>query len=79
MIQRYYFDTSIFGGFFDPEFSKETKQIFNLVLDGKIVVTPECLELAAQYIKHKVVGYTSLDDCIHIATATLYSVDALLS
>ena len=113
MIQRCYFDTSIFGGFFDPEFSKETKQIFDLVLEGKILciysdlceqelilapsrisklvekipkefkqkilVTPECLELAALYIKHKVVGYTSLDDCIHIATATLYRVDALLS
>ena len=37
MILRYYFDTSIFGGFFDPEFSKETKQIFNLVLYGKIL------------------------------------------
>lgn len=37
MIQRYYFDTSIFGGFFDPEFSKETKQIFDLVLEGKIL------------------------------------------
>jgi predicted nucleic acid-binding protein len=113
MIQRYYFDTSIFGGFFDPEFSKETKQIFDLVFEGKILciysdlcekeliqapsrisklvekipiefkhkilVTPECLELAAHYIIHKVVGYTSLDDCIQIATATLYGVDALLS
>ena len=37
MIQRYYFDTSIFGGFFDPEFSKETKQIFDLVYEGKIL------------------------------------------
>ena len=37
MIQRYYFDTSIFGGFFDPEFSKETKQIFDLVAEGKIL------------------------------------------
>ncbi len=113
MIQRYYFDTSIFGGYFDPEFSKETKQIFDTVSKGKIIciysdlcekelilapsrisallekipfafkqkilVTPECLELASSYIKHKVVGYTSLDDCIHIATATIYHADALLS
>jgi predicted nucleic acid-binding protein len=113
MIQRYYFDTSVFGGFFDPEFSKETMRIFDLVLEGeilciysdlceqelilapsrisklvekiplelkqKILVTPECLELAGHYIKHKVVGYTSLDDCIHIATATINNVDALLS
>ena len=89
MIQRYYFDTSVFGGFFDPEFSKETMQIFDLVFEGeilciysdlceqelilapsrisklvekiplafkqKILVTPECLELADHYIKHKVV------------------------
>jgi hypothetical protein len=113
MIQRYYFDTSIFGGFFDPEFSKETMQIFVLVAEGeilciysdlceeelilapsrisellkkipaefkrKILVTPECLELANLYIKHQVVGFTSLSDCIHIATATLYKVDTLLS
>ena len=113
MIQRYYFDTSVFGGFFDPEFSKETMQIFDLVFEGeilciysdlceqelilapsrisklvekiplafkqKILVTPECLELAHHYIKHKVVGYTSLDDCIHIATATICKVDTLLS
>lgn len=113
MIQRYYFDTSVFGVFFDPEFSKETMRIFDLVLEGeilciysslceqelilapsrisklvekiplefkqKILVTPECLELAGHYIKHKVVGYTSLDDCIHIATATINNVDALLS
>lgn len=37
MNQRYYFDTSVFGGFFDPEFSKETMQIFDLVFEGEIL------------------------------------------
>ena len=45
----------------------------------KIFVTPEGLRLAQTYVDEKVVGETSLDDCIHIATATLNKVDMLLS
>ena len=45
----------------------------------KILVTPEALKLAQQYVNEKVVGETSLDDCIHIATATLNKVDMLIS
>ena len=37
MIQRCYFDTSIFGGYFDDEFSKETHILFNQVIAGKII------------------------------------------
>jgi hypothetical protein len=35
--------------------------------------------LAQTYIDEKVVGPTSLDDCIHIAVATLNKVDILVS
>lgn len=45
----------------------------------KVLVTPEALKLAQTYVNEKVVGETSLDDCIHIATATLNKVDMLVS
>ena len=43
------------------------------------MVTPEALKLAQTYVDEKVVGETSLDDCIHIAVATLNRVDMLIS
>lgn len=113
MIQRFYMDTSIFGGLFDLEFEKETTLLFEKVKLGQVIcvysnlteselsraplrvrrlfedldekfkekiqVTPEALILAQEYIKEKVVGETSLDDCIHIATATIGKVDLLVS
>jgi hypothetical protein len=113
MIQRFYFDTSVFGGVFDSEFEEETILLFEKVKLGVIkcvysnlteteltnapekvrnffagikdehkemmAVTQEALELAQAYIKEKVVGETSLDDCIHIAIATLNKVDLLVS
>ena len=113
MEQRFYFDTSVFGGLFDIEFEEETALLFEKVNLGqikcvysnlteseltnspervrnffenvkdefkeKIFVTPEGLRLAQTYVDEKVVGETSLDDCIHIATATLNKVDMLLS
>lgn len=45
----------------------------------KVFVTPEGLELAQIYIHQKVVGKASLDDCIHIATATLSRVNMFVS
>jgi predicted nucleic acid-binding protein len=45
----------------------------------KIRVTPESLKLAEAYINEKVVGETSFDDCVHIATATVHKVDLLVS
>jgi hypothetical protein len=45
----------------------------------KVFVTPEGLKLAQTYVDEKVVGETSLDDCIHIATATLSKVNMLVS
>ena len=113
MTQRFYFDTSVFGGMYDIEFEKETTLLFEKVSLGQIIcvysnlteselskapekvkdffqnlkeeykevvsVTPEGLQLAQAYITENVVGQTSIDDCIHIATATLNKVDVLVS
>ena len=113
MQQRFYFDTSVFGGVFDDEFEEESLMLFEKVKLGQIkcvysnltekelstapekvqlffseiktddkervLVTPESLKLAQSYINEKVVGETSLDDCIHIATATINKVDILVS
>jgi len=45
----------------------------------RVVVNGEIIELATKYLDEKVVGKTSFDDCIHIATATLNKVDLLVS
>lgn len=45
----------------------------------KVFVTSEAFQLAQTYVDEKVVGETSFDDCLHIATATLNKVDILVS
>ena len=113
MKQRFYFDTSVFGGVFDAEFEEATLQLFERVKLGKViclysdlietellnapqkvkdyfknipiqctervVVTDEIIRLATKYIEEKVVGETSFNDCLHIATATLNKADILVS
>lgn len=113
MEQRFYFDTSVFGGVFDTEFEEETLLLFERVKLGlvkcvysnlteaeletapervriffnklkpenteKVFVSPEAFQLAQTYVDEKVVGETSFDDCLHIATATLNKVDILVS
>ena len=105
-----YLDTSIFGGYYDDIFMRETRLLFEKIKAGKyhvfisdivenelenapenvkkllneinyeiIYITSECENLADEYIKEKVVGKTSRDDCIHIATATIFNVDYLVS
>jgi predicted nucleic acid-binding protein len=112
-MQRFYFDTSVFGGVFDVEFEEATLQLFERVKLGqlicvfsdltetellnapenvklhfknlsventeRVIVTDEILLLATKYVEEKVVGQTSFDDCIHIATATIYKADILVS
>ncbi len=113
MTQRFYFDTSVFGGIYDAEFEQETTLLFEKVSLGQIIcvysnlteaelinapdrvrdffeqlrpehkelvpVSEEGLQLARTYIAENVVGQTSIDDCIHIATATINKVDVLIS
>lgn len=113
MKQRFYLDTSVFGGVFDKEFDEFTLQLFERIKLGKIIciyselvetelvkapkkvidffarlpkeslekvkITDDILALATKYIDEKVVGETSFDDCIHIATATIHRADILVS
>ncbi len=44
-----------------------------------ISYSDSAIELAALYIKEKVVGLTSISDCIHIALATIHNADVLVS
>jgi hypothetical protein len=112
-MQRFYFDTSVFGGAFDKEFEEATLQLFERVKLGKVIcmfsdltetellsapenvkryfknlpkkyiekviVTDEILILASKYVAEHVAGKTSVDDCIPIATATIYKADILVS
>ena len=64
------------------ELKKAPENVRNIMkeLDYKLIeVTPECKSLADEYIKEKVVGKTSKDDCVHIATATINNIDILVS
>ena len=45
----------------------------------RIELTEEAIQLADAYIIQKVVGKTSLEDCRHIALATINRVDVLAS
>ncbi len=42
-------------------------------------LTTEATELAQKYIEENVVGKTSFADCLHIALATIYKADLLVS
>jgi hypothetical protein len=45
----------------------------------RVELTDEAMKLADIYIVEKVVGKTSIEDCRHIAMATIYKVDVLAS
>jgi len=111
MKQRFYIDTSVWGGIFDKEFEQETTLLFDMAKKEsieclysditeselakapekvwlffeafpnkqKVEITPEVLKLAETYVNENVVGNTSFDDCVHIATATVHRADLLVS
>lgn len=46
MIKRVYIDTSVFGGYFDKEFEKETRPFFGKIKEKKVkIIVSEILEL----------------------------------
>ena len=56
MKQRLYIDTSVFGGYFDEEFSEFTKPLFNRILNGEFIlffstVTQDELENAPNTVR----------------------------
>ena len=64
------------------ELENAPENVKNLLTEIKyhmIEVTAEHEKLADEYIREEVIGKTSKDDCIHIATATIYNIDFLVS
>lgn len=64
MIPRIYIDTSVFGGYFDEEYTEHTKPLFERLLNGEFKllfssVTQEELENAPENVKRLVKGLKS--------------------
>jgi predicted nucleic acid-binding protein len=112
-MERIYLDTSVFGGYFEPEFELWTKILFEQINNGNFIVilsrltdvelqkapqhvqdlaksipfnriefveiSEPAIKLSELYIKEKVVGKSSISDCLHIAIATLLNADVLAS
>jgi predicted nucleic acid-binding protein len=110
---RIYLDTSVIGGYFDPEFAKWTKRLFAALEAGRFVavlspvvvrelqaapervqnlvkkasairweyaaVSADIDQLADLYLRAGVVGKALRDDCLHVATATVWDADVLVS
>ena len=62
-----------------PERVRQFVLALNSAAIERIKTTTESIFLAETYISENVVGPTSRDDCLHIATATINTADALLS
>lgn len=110
---RLYVDTSVFGGYFDEEFSEFSIPLFEKLIAGEfnllfstvtldelenapervralvkklkvsntefLETISEAVDLAMEYICEGVVGESSFADCLHIALATIYGADYLIS
>ena len=62
---------------FSPEKVKQLLHRYSPENFERINLTEEVIELANTYVTEKVVGKTSLEDCRHIALATINKVDFL--
>jgi predicted nucleic acid-binding protein len=62
-----------------PKNVRELLQTYSKECFERVSLTKEAIELADKYISEKVVGKTSLEDCRHIALATLNKIDVLAS
>jgi hypothetical protein len=62
-----------------PDFVRGLLDNIPLEYIERVEVTQDANDLAMKYIEAGVVGRTSFDDCRHIATATLYKADVLVS
>lgn len=62
-----------------PENVREHLLIYSPDKFQRVDLTEEAIKLADAYIEEKVVGETSLEDCRHIALATINKVDVLAS
>ncbi len=62
-----------------PERVRQLLQKYSADNFERVSLTAEALKLAGTYISEKVVGQTSVEDCRHIALATINRVDVLAS
>jgi hypothetical protein len=62
-----------------PQNVRELLHKFSTDKFERVTLTEEAIQLAETYITEKVVGKTSLEDCRHIALATINRVDVLAS
>lgn len=62
-----------------PQHVRELLLSFSAEKFQRIELTEEAINLADTYIHEKVVGKTSIEDCRHIALATINKVDVLAS
>ncbi len=69
----------------DLELEKAPERVRNLLYNfpnecfERIALNQESKELGEMYVKENVVGRTSIEDCYHIAMATINNVDVLAS
>jgi predicted nucleic acid-binding protein len=62
-----------------PQLVKEHLLKYSADKFQRVELTEEAIKLSGAYINEKVVGKTSLEDCRHIAIATIHKVDVLAS
>jgi hypothetical protein len=62
-----------------PQNVRELLYKFSTDKFERVTLTEEAIQLADTYIAEKIVGKTSLEDCRHIAVATINRVDVLAS
>lgn len=67
------------------ELERAPERVKNLLFDyssdffEKVYLTEEAKILGSKYVEERVVGETSIEDCFHIALATIENVDVLAS
>ena len=75
----------IISDLLELELMQAPKQVNELLLSypndvyERVELNEEVMDLADRYISEKVVGKTSIEDCRHIALATINHVDVLVS
>src|SRR5690606_9027105 len=62
-----------------PTHVKELLFKYSAEFFERVELTGEAVKLADMYVEEKVVGKSSIEDCRHIAMATIYKVDVLAS
>lgn len=60
----------------EPKRSKLLAQVENM---ERLPLTPEARDLAEEYVRHRVISKNYLGDARHVAIATVYNIDALVS